>query len=220
MRLRDIGSYDELNVLVGYEHSEPYEDYFDIDLTEEEKNARITLARMLEEGFTMSLMYAFYLLKSGGQMDWESFQSQLRIDFQDSIEEVGYEVDDEMMDHIFMFAALVSDTTAEHMADVDDLSLEDLYFLSEDRSIFMAEDESHGVSEYEEFLQAMLSGKRTKTWKSMKDSRVRKTHVIADEQTVPINQMFMVGGYEAMYPKDDRLPGKEKIGCRCHALYR
>ena len=31
-----IKSFDELNVIVGYERSEPYEDYFDLDWLSEE----------------------------------------------------------------------------------------------------------------------------------------------------------------------------------------
>jgi hypothetical protein len=53
------------------------------------------------------------------------------------------------------------------------------------------------------------------TWVSMKDDRVRPTHVKADGQRVYGNQPFLVGGHYGMYPCDPQLPAKETSECRC-----
>lgn len=60
----------------------------------------------------------------------------------------------------------------------------------------------------------------THTWESMRDEKVRNSHIKADGQTVPINEPFIVGGYKMMFPLDDSMgaPIKEIIGCRCIEL--
>ena len=60
----------------------------------------------------------------------------------------------------------------------------------------------------------------THTWESMRDERVRNSHIKADGQTVPINEPFIVGGYKMMFPLDDSMgaPISEIIGCRCVEL--
>jgi len=59
----------------------------------------------------------------------------------------------------------------------------------------------------------------TKTWSATADGRTRDTHEHADGQTVPIDGFFDIGGFQAQYPGDKRLPLKEFIQCRCTLLY-
>jgi hypothetical protein len=58
-----------------------------------------------------------------------------------------------------------------------------------------------------------------KTWIAILDSKTRPTHAAADFQQVGINQNFIVGGFEAKYPRDENLPADEAINCRCIADY-
>lgn len=58
-----------------------------------------------------------------------------------------------------------------------------------------------------------------KTWVAILDSKTRPTHAAADFQQVGIDQNFIVGGYEAKYPRDESLPAEESINCRCIADY-
>lgn len=55
-------------------------------------------------------------------------------------------------------------------------------------------------------------------WVSERDKRVRKTHDLADGQTIPIDEPFEVGDYQMMYPCDDSLGAgaEEIVNCRCH----
>jgi hypothetical protein len=59
-----------------------------------------------------------------------------------------------------------------------------------------------------------------KTWVTMGDKRVRPTHNASNFQTVPINQPFIVGGFELQFPGDSSLgaPLEETAGCRCSAV--
>lgn len=67
------------------------------------------------------------------------------------------------------------------------------------------------------------SHKVTKRWLSSHDDKVRPTHVHADDdpdnQAVPVDGFFSVGGFQARYPGDWTLPASEAVNCRCTALY-
>ncbi len=56
-----------------------------------------------------------------------------------------------------------------------------------------------------------------KEWIETFDERTRDSHFI--DQVVGMEEPFMVGGYEAMYPGDPALPPEESINCRCTLAY-
>lgn len=55
-------------------------------------------------------------------------------------------------------------------------------------------------------------------WLSTSDNRTRETHREADQQRVPLDQPFLVGGFELMFPGDPSGPPQEVIQCRCTSL--
>lgn len=57
-----------------------------------------------------------------------------------------------------------------------------------------------------------------RVWLSTEDSRTRPTHVLADQQRVPMGAPFIVGGFPLMFPGDPSGPAQEVIQCRCSAL--
>jgi hypothetical protein len=57
-----------------------------------------------------------------------------------------------------------------------------------------------------------------KVWLSAHDDRVRETHQHANNQRVPLNQPFLVGGFPLLYPGDKAGPPEEVINCRCTAV--
>lgn len=66
------------------------------------------------------------------------------------------------------------------------------------------------------YLSAMIAaGVQKKQWVSQRDATVRKSHVVADGQIVPIRGMFIVGDALLLHPADPNAPMKEKMGCRC-----
>lgn len=59
-----------------------------------------------------------------------------------------------------------------------------------------------------------------KEWGSAEDQRVRHTHADADGQIVrDLDDPFLVGDSELLYPGDENGEAKEIINCRCIALY-
>jgi hypothetical protein len=60
----------------------------------------------------------------------------------------------------------------------------------------------------------------TKTWDSKEDSRVRHAHVVADGQTVGVNEPFIVGGEALMAPGDPSGSPHLVINCRCRSRLR
>ena len=57
-------------------------------------------------------------------------------------------------------------------------------------------------------------------WLTTTDGRERETHGDADGQIVAVGNTFLVGGHEARYPGDPRLPLEEMVQCRCALLPR
>lgn len=58
-----------------------------------------------------------------------------------------------------------------------------------------------------------------KTWRGVLDGRTRPAHFQANDQIVPLNQNFIVGGYLTPRPRDSRLPASESLRCRCYVEY-
>lgn len=58
-----------------------------------------------------------------------------------------------------------------------------------------------------------------KEWSAAPDERTRETHKDANGQRVPKDDMYVVGGHEAMYPHDPNLPPEERCNCRCAELH-
>lgn len=92
--------------------------------------------------------------------------------------------------------------------------------ISQRRATVIARTEVIRASNY-----ASLAGARStdialnKEWISTLDDRVRETHADADQQVVPLESSFTVGGFPAMYPADPALPARESVQCRCTLAY-
>lgn len=71
---------------------------------------------------------------------------------------------------------------------------------------------SFEAGQLERFREA---GIETKAWLSQRDSRVRRSHMVADGQQVAIDEAFNVGGVRLQHPGDPEGPADEVINCRC-----
>lgn len=92
--------------------------------------------------------------------------------------------------------------------------------LSRARSLTIARTETHGAMMNAGGAAAEDLGATTKEWVAIEDSRTRATHTAADEQTVPINGKFNVGGAALRYPGDPSAGApQETINCRCAMAY-
>ena len=101
----------------------------------------------------------------------------------------------------------------------EDIPKSVLRMFTDERANEIALNETNWIYNYLNHKQ-LAETQATHTWESMRDERVRNSHIKADGQTVPINEPFIVGGYKMMFPLDDSMgaPISEIIGCRCVEL--
>ncbi|MCY4318372.1 MAG: phage minor head protein [Alphaproteobacteria bacterium] len=55
----------------------------------------------------------------------------------------------------------------------------------------------------------------TREWVAARDDRVRDTHVEVNGQRVGVDEPFIVGGAQMMFPGDPSGPAREVVSCRC-----
>lgn len=85
------------------------------------------------------------------------------------------------------------------------------------RSLVIARTESTTAANYGINLGAQSADYYTeKFWIDTKDSRTRKTHIMAGASpAIPMNGVFTVGGSLMQYPGDPTAPAEEVVSCRC-----
>lgn len=58
-------------------------------------------------------------------------------------------------------------------------------------------------------------------WRSLRDSRVRDTHIALDGQVATMEGVFVSpSGARLRYPRDPQAPSHETQGCRCYTVHR
>lgn len=212
--IQNARNYDELNAMVTNPRSEPYDEYFDsFDITKKQKEDRVSLAESLEDKFLPILIFLFTMRQYGIEIDWEAIVARFDSGYREAAGNF-LTVDDYMDSRIRTFSYDVTDSTRNH--------LDDPYYYSIDRAMFMSEEESAGGFAHEDFIQAILAGKTKKKWMDIRDKRERETHRRVGGTVKPIMEPFVVGDSLMMYPKDSETFGaeaREICGCRCTAFY-
>lgn len=101
----------------------------------------------------------------------------------------------------------------------DDIPKKVLDTMSEDRAKRIAMNETNVINNYKHHSE-IAKTQATHTWDATLDAVTRTHHWVADGQTVPINEPFIVGGERLMFPGDDSLgaTAKNLNFCRCHEL--
>lgn len=92
-------------------------------------------------------------------------------------------------------------------------------WLGKERANLIALNEANWKWNNQEFYEAKES-KKTKTWHTALDERVRLTHMELEGVTIPIDDYFNVGGFLGKYPLDMALPIEETANCRCSVSYK
>lgn len=200
-------TWDELNELVGYEVSEPFDEYFaPMQISEEQKRKRVELAEELDAVFIALLSEYFY----ADQLD-----VVVASDIYDRTREayllaIGTAV--EVDDYLYNHGVEVIASTIEVLLRHDD----EPYYFSKDRARAIAENESNSIWNHTEYEDA-VKNKKYKTWRTVMDNRVRDTHVEMNGVTIPINDVFHLQGGDCYYPRSDELgmDDSEICGCRC-----
>lgn len=201
-----VASFDELNDLGLKRRSIPYKEYFgEMELSDSEKRARIEVAERLEQHF-LQLFLLLDILEEEFDVDYltETFSEKY-------IQAISGHVlvDLYIIDYANRIVNDIINTTIEQK--------EKAFTLSEDRAVFLAENESNSVMNYEQLQRAKDKGYKKKKWIAMKDRKTRHTHFLADGVIKDIDEPFEVGIYEMMTPKDDSIGAgaEEIVNCRC-----
>ena len=223
-----IQNFDELNIIK--RRSLPYSKYFgDMELTPKQKKEREELALILED----YIMLFFDLINSGANET--TVRKEMTYELYKIIDDKGYFEDDTQIDKYI--SDLVKNTyqsTVEnlknHPNDVSEYDIDndkvEPYWTSDDRAMFIAENESNTLFNSKEYKEAKERGFTHKIWMVFPDNRVRPTHVEANGLKLPIGHYFEVGDALMLYPKDmtseySTLPEhpEEYVNCRCQIKY-
>ena len=208
-----VANFDELNILESglYEvpeksmRSEPYDEYFgDMYLTQEQVDDRVELAETIEEPITVFLL--LMLMMREREFDPAIPRDALITELENA--DVGdVEYRESLADELL-------DSTLENM--------DDPWFFSEDRAIFVAENESNTLENKRDFERAKRRGFRRKQWIGIPDRRERDTHRALNNVIIPIDEYFQIGHARGLFPKDVTSVGstlsshpEEVVNCRC-----
>lgn len=190
----------------------PYDKYFDeMELTKKQKKKRKEFARKMERAvlFIFSLIN---IMREHGRIQRDYVIWQLSQRYKDVVKDY-MEPDKHIEDYVNEFSQEIVDTTLNNLADD--------YYTSEDRAIFISENEANTTLNYQEHIEAIESGMTKKQWITEKDERVRPTHRQVDNFIIPIDRPFVVGDSLMMFPKDRSLgaTADEVVNCRCTVKY-
>lgn len=191
-----------------------YTEYFSVmEISEKQKKRRVELADDLEEA--LLFFFAFYIVaqRYNAIVDRIEAENALRIRLEEAFAKNRVWSDTEDM--------FLMEITPEIVRVTNERYKEDPYWTSGDRAMSISRDGSNTVWNTQEYKEAVGLGKRHKQWLTMKDEKVRPTHVIVDDTIMPIDEPFVVGDSLMMYPMDTSLGASlsEISNCRCAVKY-
>jgi len=210
-----MDEFDEINKL-GEPYKKraiPYDEYFgEMELTEEQKEERISFSEETED-FIKFILALILAMTDYNAIDEDYLTETLTTSYLGVIG--AYTGIDEYLEtYAAEFSKDFIGTTLEN--------IEDVWYLSDDRAMFDAENEANTILNYKEYVMAIASGYTQKEWRTFRDSRVRKTHRKLDGKTIGIKSLFEVGKTFMRFPKDTKMAQthpEELIGCRCTIHY-
>lgn len=203
-----ITGIDELNTL-----SKPPKEYFgEMNLTEEQMDERIRFTEQANEEL-LGIMELIVASLEFGEIDYDFIQETLEERW---LEVIGgfVVIDDYLRQYASDYAMNFIEATKENIADI--------WFLSEDRALFNAENGANDTMNYKEYVDAIKRGYKAKRWVTERDRKVRKTHAEVEGKVVGIMDYFEVGGVLMRFPKDYEMAfdaPHETVNCRCVVKY-
>lgn len=208
--------------------------YFsEMPLSNAQKKERIALAEELED--VMLFFFSLVLLID----EFSYMQAISTVDAKQQLKDRVYsvvekhtQITDEMREYLDEFVNEVNDTTTEHLTvllaltrnresvDSEKRKSEEFY-LSDDRARLLGEEEANTIFNGVDFQKAKKLGYKYKTWITMRDNRVRHTHALVDDRTIPIDDLFLVGNSYMRFCRDSSYGAsmREIANCRCVTKY-
>ena len=228
-----IQEFDKLNIIK--RRSLPYNEYFgDMTLTPKQKKEREELALILED----YIMLFFDLIQGG--VNEMHIRQEMTYELYKIVDDKGYFEDETQLDkyvadtvnntyqstvdNLMKHPDYVSEYDIQKVANTNEEPKQ--YWVSDDRAMFIAENEANTLFNSKEYIEAKEQGYTHKIWMVFPDDRVRITHIDANGLKIPIGSYFEVGDALMLYPKDltsefstlGEHP-EEYVNCRCQAKY-
>ena len=205
---------DELNELIEEygDIADTIEEFYDImDISEEQKEERRKLANELF-GVFLFLLSLVEIAKDAEYLDIDFISLQFEMRFAPIVK--SYARDDAYINQYIR--KVTDDVVGSTLRRIDEP-----YSLSDERALGIALNESNSVLNYEEMADAIDSGYTMKTWRTMRDNRVRDSHKELEGKTIPIDDYFEVGNSLLLFPRDeDNCTDMSDISnCRCSLKY-
>lgn len=193
-----VANFDDLN-----------NNYFEeMYLSEEQVKKRREMAEAL-----LGMMRWFYEMFLLG-VEPEYMKQQLAVEYLAIIGTVGGFVDDSLTNYSQKLADEIVDNTVKHS--------DDEYYLSQQRAVYVAENEANTYHNYTEYQEAVTGEKKYKRWLGILDDKQRETHKEVTGDVIPIDNLFQVGNAQMRYPKDFEMANgypEEIVNCRCSVEY-
>lgn len=208
----ELLSFDELNNLGRERRSLPYIQYFsEMELSDMQIKNRIKFAEDIER-IILYIMSLILVMIESEEVDVEYLTEELVDRYLVVFLEYG-DYDNLIDEYIALAASEIITNTVRN--------LDDEYFLSMDRVVYISENEANSCLNYVEYMEAVNKGKTKKSWIDVRDKKERKTHLEVGGKTIPINEPFKVGNSLMMFPKDRSMgaDAKEIVNCRCTIKY-
>ena len=191
----------------------PADEFFEnMDLNEEQRKKRIEYTKKANEIFDLILILVL-TMNEGSYSEYDYLFDTLQTRMTSLINEYMI-LDTYLIEYVSELAYNFLEVTKNHM--------DESWYLSEDRSLFNAENSANDVFNYDEYKEAIKTGKTKKIWKTEKDKRVRESHREVDNKEIPIKDFYVVGGVKMRFPKDMEYAmesPQETVNCRCTIKY-
>lgn len=218
-----LNANDSLNNLITDDEEliqKQIREYFEeMELPKDKIEKRILFATDIEKAFRNLFIIMLGAEIIGNEMDANKYAEYVYGRVQDIMVENG--VSKENGYNAYGYVEQYAKSRCKEIVDTTILHKADEYYLSSAHSIAIAEDETNAILNYDDEQKAIAQGYTMKTWVTMRDKKVRHSHVLCDGETINIFKPFTVGGYKAMFPMDSSLglPMKERANCRCIVQY-
>lgn len=208
--------FDELNQLKRF--------FSTMELSDTQKQDRCDLAYLIYD----AIWYTFALTRAesdleqikydksdlinGGSFHYEippTFKETLKDRIEDALNQSGVIYEPEYLNRL---VEDITETTERHP--------DDMYYLSRDRALVIAQNEANSVYNFSDYEHAKSEGCQYKQWITENDERVREQHAEIDGVEIPIDEYFTVGNDTMLFPHDYMNGSADNlVNCRCVCVY-
>lgn len=189
-----------------------FDEYFEeMEISEKEKEDRADFSKKFHK-MMLFIFSVIVVMKSYNYLRKRYIADRLSEEYRNILSQY-IDIDDYLDNYINEFSDNTIDTTFKN--------IDDEFFLSEDRAFLISVNEANTGFNYNQFAEAVKSGKTRKQWITEKDRRVRRTHRELDDKSIPILALFKVGKTQMRFPHDTLygLDYAELSNCRCSVKY-